>query len=80
MNKQIKALYDLAHVTYEYGGPTEIKSLDAEKFAELIVQECIKELETTKRCDPYTGVVDNEVYNNALTDGIANIKETFGVK
>ena len=40
MNEKIKELYELAQITHEYGGPTEIKSLDAEKFAELIVREC----------------------------------------
>lgn len=46
-----------------------------------IVQACIKELETTKMCDSYTGeYMSNCEYNDALADGIANIKENFGVE
>jgi hypothetical protein len=50
-----------------------------EKFAELIVRECIAELETSKRCDPYTGDLFTCEYNDCLDDQIAMLKEEFGV-
>ena len=49
------------------------------KFAELIVKECITELEASIQCDPYNGeTYDNEV-NDVLTSQIDNLKEHFGV-
>lgn len=74
MNEQIKRLQALA--TDNVLG---IDILNAEKFAELIIQECIKELEATQVCDPYTGEQFN-YYNDVLADGIASIKENFGVE
>ena len=43
MKPRIKELYEQSQkiVGYTDGGYTEIKALDAEKFAELIVKECI---------------------------------------
>ena len=50
-----------------------------EKFAGLIVQECIWQLECAKQGDSFTGeTYDNEV-NDVLTDQIDNLKEHFGV-
>ena len=44
MNERIKLLAEQAQkvVGYTDGGYTEIKALDQEKFAELIVRECAK--------------------------------------
>ena len=44
MNERIKELAEQAQkiVGYTDGGYTEIKALDPEKFAELIVRECAK--------------------------------------
>ena len=47
MNERIKELYDrsMKVVSYTDGGYTEIKALDPEKFAELIVRECAELIE-----------------------------------
>ena len=47
MNERIKELYDrsMKVVSYTDGGYTEIKALDFEKFAELIVRECAELIE-----------------------------------
>jgi hypothetical protein len=50
------------------------------KFAELIVQDCIAEFETSKRCDPYTGELFKCEYNECLDDQITALKEHFGVE
>ena len=82
MNKRILELADQATIQEDshgaFGEPTVNEYVDLEKFAELIIQECIKELEATQVCDPYTGEQFN-YYNDVLADGIANIKEHFGV-
>ena len=52
---------------------------EIEKFAELIVKECIWQLECAKQGDSFTGeTYDNEV-NDVLTEQIDNLKEHFGV-
>jgi hypothetical protein len=51
-----------------------------EKFAELIVRECIKELETSRKCDPYTGNLFDCEYNICLNEQTIMLKEHFGVK
>lgn len=54
---------------------------DYEKFAELIVKECIEQLMVSMQCDPYTGqtsYADDEV-NAIINNNIASIKEHFGV-
>ena len=47
MNERIKLLAEQAQkvVGYTDGGYTEIKALDQEKFAELIVRECAKRVD-----------------------------------
>lgn len=49
-------------------------------FAELIVQECINELEAHKKCDPYTGELIDSDWNDITQFQIINIKEHFGVE
>ncbi len=83
MNERIEQLAEQATIQEgshgAFGEPTINEYVDLEKFAELIVRECLKDLETTQRCDPYTGAVYDDAYNTALSNGIANIKDTFGV-
>ena len=49
MNERIRELAEQAQkvVGYTDGGYTEIKALDQEKFAELIVKECVVFLKDT---------------------------------
>jgi hypothetical protein len=47
MNKRIRELAEQAQkivVGYTDGGYTEIKALDQEKFAELIIKECLEQV------------------------------------
>lgn len=50
------------------------------KFAELIVNDCIKELEISRRCDPYTGNLYDCEYNTCIDEQIQVLKERFGVE
>jgi hypothetical protein len=86
MNERIKELSILAnnattkHFARRNGyGRNEFMMIYNQKFAELIVRECIAELETSKRCDPYTGDLFTCEYNDCLDDQIAMLKEEFGV-
>ena len=51
-----------------------------ERFGMLIVQDCIKELEISRRCDPYTGNLYDCEYNTCIDDQINVLKERFGVE
>lgn len=53
--------------------------IDIRKFADLIVRECIEQLEASKRCDPYTGDLFNCILNDNLDYGITMLKDYFGV-
>ena len=70
-NEQIKKLY--------------LQSLDDkqsfcyQRFANLIIQDCIDQLQTNQLCDPYTGNLTESYYNDALIDCIDVIKEHFEV-
>ena len=54
-----------------------IPNLFIERFAELIVRECLSELQISKRSDPYTGEIYINEYNQAIDDQIAMLKEHF---
>ena len=56
------------------------KGIGLEKFAELIVKECVQEMETSKRCDPYTGELFVSEYNRTIDEQISVLKEHFGVE
>ena len=53
---------------------------DLAKFAELIVADCVNELEAHKKCDPYTGELIDSDWNDITQFQIINIKEHFGVE
>jgi hypothetical protein len=72
MNERIRELALQAQkvVGYTDGGYTEIKALDQEKFAELIVRECIGV------CEEYHGTAGDQAAQY-IGQGI---KEHFGVE
>jgi len=72
VNKRIQELVKQAQkvVGYTDGGYTEIKALDQEKFAELIVKECIGV------CEEYHGTAGDQAAQY-IGQGI---KEHFGVE
>ena len=75
MNERIKQLVEQSQkvVGYLDGGYTEIKALDPEKFALLIVKECVKSL-WTEEC--YNSDLALEEFNRKA----AKIKQHLGVK
>jgi hypothetical protein len=75
MNERVKELALQAQkvVGYTDGGYTEIKALDQEKFAELIVRECAKSL-WTEECH------NSDLALEEFERNSAKIKERFGVK
>jgi hypothetical protein len=76
MNKRIKEL------ALQAGGShyPDVGGITLEKFAELIVQECISELEISKKVDPYTGVLFDCEYNKCIDEQSTMLKEHFGVR
>ena len=76
MNERIKEL--LCNAMTEVGpDDTDLKTL--EKFAELIVRECVKL--AASACYGETYGVDARVYwNNGIAEAVDNIVEHFGVK
>ena len=81
MNQQIRLLSDEAHEfalnTIEYG--ENFGDIWIEKFGKLIIQDCIKELEISRRCDPYTGNLYDCEYNTCINEQIQILKARFGV-
>jgi hypothetical protein len=77
MNERIKELgKEAGLLMYNPDGlPTKL-----EKFAELIVKECILELGISKKCDPYTGELFVCEHNAVLDEQIDMLKEIFGVE
>ena len=75
MNERIKQLIEQSQkvVGYLDGGYTEIKALDPEKFALLIVKECVKSL-WTEEC--YNSDLALEEFNRKA----AKIKQHLGVE
>ena len=86
MNKKIKEL--LKQSGAKYGNTSTAYSAkkwistdeEMEKFAELIVAECIKELEIAKKCDPYNGDLYDCDTNSSLDYVIDALKDDFGIK
>ena len=82
MNERIRELADeaakysaiMALPTGESGD-----KLFVEKFAELIVRECIAEIESVK-VDEYGTDVYDIGYDDGLTQSVETIKEHFGVE
>lgn len=83
MNERMLELYKQAHIPHTRIDPSnnmpyESTIFSANKFAELIIQECMKEMGISKQCDPYTGEVYASDYNRAIDDQISMLAEHFG--
>jgi hypothetical protein len=84
MNERIQELVEQARVQdrgyfiYQYGGPTGHqsveKAIDLEKFAELIVQECVAIVDDAERGG------SNEIWDNAVKFIKRDLLEHFGVE
>lgn len=83
MNSTIKLFAELSksYKTILVDGQMQsVLLIDPEKFANMIVQECIRELEVCRKCDPYTGDVFDCEYNTCIKDQTVMLKEHFGIK
>ena len=79
MNQRIRELAEQATSIVEMIGPqgyaSSYANFDREKFAELIVRECVSQMEWQKISPKGEGA-----YNSALDLAQRNIKEHFGVE
>lgn len=73
MNKLIEKLAELCTIEYRDGNGAYIEQVDTDKFAELIVQECIKVLNRR-----YMG--DNNREDFEVRRCIDDVKKHFGVE
>ena len=77
MNERIKELAEQAgfKVNWQHEDVQAIKMARFEKFAELIVRECVGVCESMSLIGPY-----KEVQDATLKDAVIQIKEHFGVE
>jgi hypothetical protein len=71
MNKQIKQLVEQATTIHEYGWGASYAEFDQEKFAQLIVLECIAQCEKN---------AEHEWLGSGSKLSAFNIKQHFGVE
>lgn len=85
MNKQIEKLaleagfHSDKHGLY-WDQDANSEGGDLEKFAELIIKQCIQELTASGRCDPYTGDLFDCEYNKCLSTQITMLSEVFEIE
>jgi uncharacterized circularly permuted ATP-grasp superfamily protein len=72
-----KALDQSVPYTWQHLFPDEVNTV-MKKLAELVVKECIDQLEVSKSCDPYTGELYSCDRNDNINYEIAMLKEHFG--
>jgi len=81
MNERIRELAEQAGLLPKETGPVvetrhmKKKEQDLEKFAELIVRECVGVCESMQLIGPY-----KEVQDATLKDAVMQIKQHFGVE
>jgi hypothetical protein len=80
MNERIKLLAEQAGYSKDMFGVGHWDMPECRKFAELIVRECIQELEISRKCDPYTGDLFDCEYNTCIKEQSIMLKEHFGVE
>lgn len=81
MNKIIQELAEKSRKRYtKTDGSGEFWVFDESLFGELIVRECISEMQISKKGDRYTCEVYDNEYNRAIQDQIEWLKEHFGLE
>ena len=83
MNERIRDLLPNPFaVDYQYkDGPLDLYTeKEMIRFAQIIVRECVKNLETNKRCDIYTGELIDSDWNDVIQHQIVSLIEHFGVE
>jgi hypothetical protein len=76
MNERIAKLYDQA-IIIEDGGDYVCGELDPEKFAELIIRECVS---TVENLSPGYQDYRNQIEDAFRRDCVEQIKQHFGVE
>jgi hypothetical protein len=74
----IPGVYGLVYESGDKG--TEFTTEALEYFVELIIKECINEMQTSQRCDIFTGDLFDCEYNTAINDQIVILADHFGIK
>jgi hypothetical protein len=83
---QKQALDDAANELADSGIGEIVRYCDlfTEKFADLVLKECLGLLETCVKVDPYNGetcaLFDNDEVNSIIFESINIIKEHFGIE
>ena len=78
MNERLRKLVKESDLdVYGLGKARDRWEYVVEKFAHLVVQECIEQLETGKKCDPYTGSLFTCDHNDNIDYQIKVLKEHF---
>jgi hypothetical protein len=82
MNERIRQLERQATKIIEPNDPDFMHEIfDKEKFAELIVRECVTKLKETKKVElPFIQAVNEHAQELPLSVYIAELKEHFGVE
>ena len=75
MNERIKTLAKVAGYDEINKAAMKLTGFDPEKFAELIVRECVGVCESMQLIGPY-----KEVQDATLKDAVMQIKQHFGVE
>jgi hypothetical protein len=80
MNERIKELVEQATTTFAFGAP--INFFDKEKFAELIVRECIEKITTYDLIPGHSAKWEDiyDIHSRLLQDLGEELKEHFGVE
>jgi hypothetical protein len=76
MNKRIRELAEQATECYSNG---QERAFDKEKFAELIIQECIDCVRGAGLTDE-VAVKNNLGFNDGLSAAVVNVQKHFGVE
>ena len=75
MNERIRELKEQATRTAMWPGDPDAGELDAEKFAQLIVRECMNAV-----CDPRTIYLESMTESSAMYAARERIRKHFGVE
>ena len=83
MNERIKLLAEQCTVSCIDGRGVELNEIDVEKFAELIVRECVAQIQPmwdqVQKIGP-PGGYDYDTFDLAYNDCMNAIKQHFGVE
>ena len=78
MNEKIKELLDRVG---GYGTQALMHPADVEKFAELIIRECMSEIQRVRQIDVgNAGPIYNQAYDDGMYVAISTIEEHFGIQ